>query len=151
EVIKGIIDVVLGILTGDWSRAWEGIKSIFSGVWTAITGILSGAWDLIKTLFSGALSAVTDTVSRGFENVVGFFRRLPGRLLGFLAGLPAALVQLGIDMIAGLLRGFGDIAGRVYTSIKDGIASAVTRVKSFFGVSSPSKFFRDELGKPFGE
>jgi tape measure domain-containing protein len=40
RVIGGIFDVFTGILTGDWSKAWEGIKSIFSGAWEAILGAL---------------------------------------------------------------------------------------------------------------
>lgn len=40
--IKGLVDVFAGIFTGDWTRVWEGVKSIFSGVWNSLKSIASG-------------------------------------------------------------------------------------------------------------
>ncbi len=40
QVIQGIIDVVAGVFTGDWDRAWKGVKEIFSGVIDFIVGAI---------------------------------------------------------------------------------------------------------------
>ena len=32
KVLNGIIDFLIGTFTGDWTRAWEGIKEIFGGI-----------------------------------------------------------------------------------------------------------------------
>ncbi len=32
QILGGIIDFVVGVFTGDWKRAWEGVKNIFSGI-----------------------------------------------------------------------------------------------------------------------
>ena len=45
----GIIQTVMAIVTGDWDKAWEGIKSILSGVWEILIGIVVGAWELLQT------------------------------------------------------------------------------------------------------
>lgn len=39
KVLNGIIDFLIGTFTGDWTRAWEGIKEIFGGVFTALKGL----------------------------------------------------------------------------------------------------------------
>lgn len=42
QVLGGIIQFITGVFAGNWSQAWEGIKSIFSGVWDAILSICKG-------------------------------------------------------------------------------------------------------------
>lgn len=42
QVLSGIIQFITGVFSGNWSQAWEGIKSIFSGVWDGILSICKG-------------------------------------------------------------------------------------------------------------
>ncbi len=45
--LGGIIDFIVGIFTGNWEKAWQGVKDIFGGVFDGIVGILKGAINLI--------------------------------------------------------------------------------------------------------
>lgn len=56
--IKGVVDVFAGIFTGDWSRVWEGVKSIFSGVWESLKSIASGVLNGIIGLINGVISGL---------------------------------------------------------------------------------------------
>lgn len=58
KALGGLIDFIVGVFTGNWSQAWEGIKAFFAGIWEAILGILSGVLDLIL----GVIKAVLNTV-----------------------------------------------------------------------------------------
>lgn len=42
QVLGGIIQFITGVFTGNWSQAWEGIKSIFGGIWDAILSVCKG-------------------------------------------------------------------------------------------------------------
>ena len=57
-VIRGIIQFITGVFTGDWSKAWEGVKSIFKGVWDSLVGIAKGPLNLVIGLINGALAAI---------------------------------------------------------------------------------------------
>jgi len=151
EIITGIFDVVIGILTGDWSRAWEGIKSIVSGVINAIKAIISNIFNQIVAIAQGIMRNFGDKIRDGINRVLTFFRELPGKIFGFLASLPGKFFQLGVDIIAGILRGFGNIAKLVGDKIKSGISSAVSAVGSFFGIGSPSKVFAEVIGAPLAQ
>lgn len=35
----GLIDFITGVFTGNWKRAWEGVKNIFGGIWEAMKGL----------------------------------------------------------------------------------------------------------------
>ena len=39
QVIDGIIDFIAGVFTGDWERAWNGIRDIFSGIVNGLAAI----------------------------------------------------------------------------------------------------------------
>lgn len=60
-VLSGIIEFVTGVFTGNWSQAWEGIKSIFSGA-------VGGLGEIIKAPLSAVVSAV-NTVIRGLNKL----------------------------------------------------------------------------------
>ena len=33
ETLTGLTEFITGVFTGDWDRAWEGIKTIWAGFW----------------------------------------------------------------------------------------------------------------------
>lgn len=63
KILKGLTDFILGVFTGDWKRAWEGIKDIFSGVIDTIKGIFEG----VMGFFGGIINKFTDGVKVGEE------------------------------------------------------------------------------------
>ena len=61
QVLSGIIQFISGVFSGNWSQAWEGIKSIFSGVWDGILSICKG-------VINGITGAV-NVVIRGLNSL----------------------------------------------------------------------------------
>ena len=151
DIITGLFDVVLGILTGDWSRAWEGIKSIVSGAWQIITSVVSGFIGQVRAVIAEGLANVSANVSDRINGVVGFFAALPGRVLSAVGNLVGLLRQLGADLVAGLVAGLGNIAPALTAKLRSGISDAISSVKRFFGISSPSKVFASALGLPLAQ
>lgn len=39
NIFQGIIDFIVGVFTGNWARAWEGVKSVFSNIVSGIANI----------------------------------------------------------------------------------------------------------------
>lgn len=54
-VLQGIISFVTGVFTGNWSQAWNGIKSIFSGA-------VGGLGEIIKAPLRAVVSAVNTVI-----------------------------------------------------------------------------------------
>lgn len=79
DAIKGIIQFITGVFTGDWEKAWEGIKNIFSGVWDAIVGNVKLAWTTIKRIFDPTavkafFGIVWETIKGRFSSVTDWFK-----------------------------------------------------------------------------
>lgn len=63
DTLSGIIDFLVGVFTGDWKLAWQGIKEIANGAWNLIKDIISGAWSAIKSVTKGALSIIKSIIN----------------------------------------------------------------------------------------
>lgn len=63
DALGGVIDFITGIFSGDWAKAWEGIKEVFKGVWDALVGIVKGAVNGII----GAINLLIDGVNTVFN------------------------------------------------------------------------------------
>lgn len=132
--LNGLIKFVSGTFTGDWKKAWDGIKDIFKGIWNGIASIAEGGLNLIidgiNSLTSGLRSALSD-----IAGAVGFNINIPGiphitipkfetggyvpsRYTMFMAG------ENGVPEIAGTVGGKTAVAGGAeITGIKEAINS----------------------------
>ena len=67
DALGGLLDFITGVFTGDWEKAWNGIKSFFKGIWDAIWGIIKGAINLIidgiNLLWTGIYNAISAIVN----------------------------------------------------------------------------------------
>lgn len=46
-ILQGVLEFVTGVFTGDWEKAWEGVKDIFKGLWNGIVILLESAINFI--------------------------------------------------------------------------------------------------------
>ena len=50
---QGVIDFLTGVFTGDWDKAWHGLKEIFAGAWEAITAPVNAFIGLLDKVIAG--------------------------------------------------------------------------------------------------
>lgn len=56
QIFRGILDFITGVFTGNWRKAWTGVKNIFGG-------IMSGLKSVIKSPLNGVISLVNAAIS----------------------------------------------------------------------------------------
>lgn len=69
DVLSGVIDFIVGVYTGDWEKAWNGVKGIAEGVWNLIKDIILGVWETIKSETQGALDIVKGAIELVFNAI----------------------------------------------------------------------------------
>lgn len=69
DTLSGIIDFLVGVFTGDWELAWQGIKEIADGIWNLIKDIITGTWDVIKTVTKGALKIIKTVINTAWNAI----------------------------------------------------------------------------------
>lgn len=58
QILGGLIDFIVGVFTGNWSKAWEGVKSIFKGVFDSLWGIVKFPLNLIIDGINSVIGAL---------------------------------------------------------------------------------------------
>lgn len=58
DILGGIIDFIAGVFTGDWERAWNGLKDIFAGVWDGIKAITRQGVNIIVDIVNGVIKGL---------------------------------------------------------------------------------------------
>lgn len=61
DALKGLISFIVGIFTGDWEKAWNGIKEFFSNVWNAMKTLAETLMNTIKIVIDTVLAAIKGT------------------------------------------------------------------------------------------
>ena len=69
DALNGILTFISGVFSGNWKKAWEGIKLAFKGVWDALTGIAKAPLNMIIGFINGALKAITSGVNTVIRNI----------------------------------------------------------------------------------
>lgn len=67
-IFNGLIDFIRGVFTGDWDRAWKGVKEIFEGYFKMYAAI-------VKTPLNAVIGMI--------NTVIGAFNQLGDKLNGF--------------------------------------------------------------------
>lgn len=58
NVLDGIIELVSGVFTGDWEKAWNGVKKIFSGIFQTLFSIAKAPLNAIIALLNSLIAGI---------------------------------------------------------------------------------------------
>lgn len=87
DTLSGIIDFLVGVFTGDWELAWQGIKEIADGAWSFIKDVVSGAWEIIETVTKGALSIIKSIIGTAWNAIKALTSTIWNAIKKTLSGL----------------------------------------------------------------
>ncbi|MEV7925305.1 hypothetical protein [Kitasatospora sp. NPDC088779] len=147
NVLVPALRMIVALLQGDFSGAWEHGKQLISGVKTHFVTTLremsnfvseslaripgffgdmaQAAWRRVQQLGSdivhtigAALSGFTAAIDGGFNTTVQYFAGLPGRLLSALGDIGSLLLGAGKDLLGGLLRGIDHGVEKVKSKLR---------------------------------
>lgn len=67
-LLKGLVQFITGVFTGNWKKAWEGIvnifKSVFEGIVASAKWIINMVIDVINGLLQGIMSGVNNILEK---------------------------------------------------------------------------------------
>ena len=128
QVFQGIIQFVTGVFSGDWSKALDGLKNIFSGAFKALSSLALAPLNALKGIVAGAMAGVQGT----FSNVMSAVNTLTG---GKLESIRSAF--------ASKLDAAKQAATSKFEEIKSGISSKLEAAKQTVqnGLNAIKNFF----------
>lgn len=128
KIIKGIIDVALGILNGKWSQVWKGLGEIVSGAWQIIWGTIKHAVDIVINEFDIFKKVVTGLVKDAWSGIKNAFEDGKATLIRRMKETWDAIVtqvsQWGSDV-------YGAI-GKAWIAVDNWFHALPGKIRAFF-------------------
>ena len=135
DTLSGLVDFIAGVFTGDWSRAWQGIKDFFEGIWNTIKSIFEGRIRFIsakieafQTLFSGIWNSLWKVVGDVFATIWNKIREIFTTVSEWLKKALDSFATAFKRVWNNLWTGVANFFIRIWNKIIGGMESAVNFV-----------------------
>lgn len=137
DTLSGIIDFLVGVFTGDWELAWQGIKEIADGAWNFIKDAVSGAWEIIKTVTKGTLNIIKTVISTAWNAIKTATSTVWNAIKKTLSGLWNALKTTAKTVfdaiktkVTGVWDKIKDKTSRTWESVTTFVSTKVEAIKT---------------------
>ncbi len=115
-----------------------------------LTGLKNTLMNLPSTLANigrTAVSGLGNAISAGISWVKNAAGNIVSAIVNTIKSIPGKMLSIGKDIVKGLWNGISDMTGWVIDKIQGFGESVLGGIKDFFGIHSPSRVMRDEVGK----
>lgn len=126
DFLTGIFDIFIGIFTGDWSQAWEGVKEVFGSVWNLIKGTFKSWCMAFKGITSTILSWFGTSWSKVFTNV----KKVVTKILTSIKNTISKIFNAIKSTISKVWNSIKNVTTKVWNGIKTTISNVLNKVKS---------------------
>lgn len=137
ELLQGLAEGVVNALPQLINKAPVIIGQFASTVVSNLPKILAAGVKILVTLASGLVSAVPQLISK----IPSIISQIKSAFTSVNWG------SVGINIIQGIASGVASAAGSLVDAAVNAATNALEWVKSKLGIHSPSRVFRDEVGK----
>ena len=138
-LLVAIITGPIGIAAMLVIRNWDRIKAATRAAWTWIKNFVTGTLGGIVSSVTNAVGSIASRMANGFGKIISTVKNFVLSVLRHLGALELGFLNAGINavrnLLAGIVRGLGNIGTWVKSHIVDPVVNAV---KHFFGIHSPS-------------
>ena len=146
DALSGVMDFITGVFTGDWSKAWEGLKTFLGGIIDAVASLFTGLFNTIGARFKGSwdiIVSIWSVVSTWFNNAVikplanlfnGIWNTMKNGAQNAWNGIKnifSSVATFFKNIFGNAWNGVKNIfssGGRIFSGIKDGIFNAFRSV-----------------------
>ena len=136
ETLKAMENVAVASATTSQGLVQNGLD--IQAAFKAMADKLREAVDNMKTKFGelkNHVATVKDSIITGLTEAFNWISELPGKVL-----------KIGGQIVEGLWHGISDKVTWLIERIKSFCQQALDAIKNFFGIHSPSRIMRDQIG-----
>ena len=163
----------IGVVIGFFQNLWSSIVSVFNGALSTVSGFVSSVVSFftvsvpnavsnmlsaagripgqIASFLGSALSSAASFVGSFASSAIQAASQFVSNIVSGLSGLAGRVMSVGSDIVHGIWSGISGAAGWLMNQISGFANNIVSGIKGLFGIASPSKVMRDEVGKYLAE
>lgn len=170
DIIQAIIDIlntlvgyILNHLPEFISAGWEIIKAIAQALIQNAPQVLQAMWQLLTNLVVLIIQNLGEFVAQGLQILISIGK-------GIINGIPQVLknageaikgiwdsfvntdwLSVGANIISGIANGIWGAISTLWEAAVQAAQTALSKIKNVLGIKSPSRVFRDQVGKMIPE
>lgn len=158
NVIIGVLDIFIGIFTGDWKRVWQGVRTVFSAVWNGIKGIAKAAFSTIKKVtnvflgwFGTSWRGIWNGIKKFTSSIWNSIKNMAKSVWSGIRTAVTAPMKSIRSTASAVWSGIRSTASNAWNNIKNAMLSPINSAKDkISGILKKIKgFFPLSVGKIF--
>ena len=159
DMIITLVESLIDNLPQIISSGLKLMEGLAQGIANSIPKVAAKAPEIISKLISSIVSLLPQILQTGFKIIVQLAAGLINGIPTLLSKVPSMISQIknaftnvdwgnvGINIIKGIASGIGGAVGHLVSAATSAASSALDAIKSKLGIHSPSRVFRDQVGK----
>ena len=153
DTILSVLDVFIGLFSGNWEQCWSGIKGIFTGIWDFVVNQFSNilntlrgvadvflgwfgtSWNEVWTSIKDFSVGIWDSICSAFQAVADFFTNIWNAISAFFTTIVTAIYTTAVtiftsvyDFFAGILTSIHDFFDNIFNAIWTVISTVCTAI-----------------------
>ena len=171
-LVIGIIAALVAAFIYAWNNI-DGFKEWWINLWETIKLKAQHAWYELQNFFTQTIPQVISNIGTWFSQLpetiwywlcfavayavlwVGQMAQkgtqaaqtFKNNIINGISSLPSRMVSIGSNIIHGIISGITSAAGSLFSTMRNIASNALNAAKSALGIHSPSRVFRDAVGK----
>ena len=165
EGSQSFLDKVINIIKELPGKIWEWLQNAITNVGNFFANILQTAAEKAPEFVTKVIDTVKELPGKIWDGIVGAVQKvadwgadllnkgieaaqkLVNGIWDEVKKLPGKMLDIGKNLVQGLWDGINNAKDWVLDKIKGFGESILNGIKSFFGIASPSKLFKEQIGK----
>ena len=164
QIIDSIISAVIGSIPLIIDAGIRLLISLIQALPQIITTVVGAIPKIITSLVNAIVGNIDKIILAGVQLFVALIANLPRIIVEIVKAVPqiisglvnaftsyiSQMAKVGGNLIKGLWQGISDAGAWLWSKISGFFGNVVSKIKNFFGISSPSKLFAG-IGHNMGE
>lgn len=142
QIINSLVNGILNAIPELVANLPQVITAIVNFIVSSLPQILEAGVQILQNLITGIINTIPELVSN--------LPQIINAIVNGIGSLMGSIINIGGDIVRGIWDGISGAAGWLWSQITGWMSGIVNGIKGFFGIHSPSKLFRDEIGKNIG-
>lgn len=119
DALGGLMDFIVGIFTGDWKKAWDGISKFCTSTWESIKAAVETVINTIFSIISGVLNTIKATWEWAWNDIKAIVSKLWDDIKAKVSGVIEDVRKAIDDKITAIKAKWDEIWGGVKSSTEN--------------------------------
>ena len=116
-IILGLLDVFIGLFTGNWDQLWNGVKGIFTSIWNFIVSTFTNILNTLKGIADVVLGWFGTSWNEVWTSIKDFFVNIWTSISTFFTGIITGIRDFFVNIWTGIYTFFSNIFNAIYTVV----------------------------------